>query len=149
MKEKIKIKIRKATVKNISSIIAIQKRDGFKHSYYLTSRRLKELFKREEIFFIAFMKNKAVGFSSLYLEIRAELHFLSVIKEYTWKGIGSSLLQRILDEAKRCGKKMIYVYTEAKSPAESFLTKKGFKKVGYFNDRFGKGKHSNILSLSL
>ena len=147
MKEK--IKIRKATIKDIDLIIDIQKRDGFTHSYYLNRKRLKELFKRGEIFFIAFLDKKAVGFASVYIEIRARLHFISVIKEHSKKGIGSLLMQKVINEAKRRGKKMMYVYTEKNSPVERFFIKNGFKKVGYFKNRFGEGKHGNIFSLYL
>jgi len=155
MKEKNKIKnthilkkptIRRATISDINLIISIQKRDGFAHAYYLTRRRLKKLFKRGEIFFIAFLNNKAVGFASLYIEIRAKLHFFSVIKEHTAMRIGSFLLQRIINETKRHGKDMIYIYTEANSPLEQFLIRKKFKKIGYFNNRFGKGKHASIFT---
>jgi len=144
-----KPKIRKASIKDINLIIDVQKRDGFAHAYYLNRRRLKELFKRGEIFFIAFLNNKAVGFVSLRVEIRAKLHFISVVKELTKKGIGSLLMQKVISETKRRGKNMVYVYTEANSPVEQFFIRKGFKKVGYFRNRFGGGKHANIFSLYL
>jgi L-amino acid N-acyltransferase YncA len=64
-------------------------------------------------------------------------------------GIGSSLLQRVIDETKKHGKDMIYIYIEANSPLEPFFIKKKFQKVGYFDDRFEKGRHANILALYL
>jgi ribosomal protein S18 acetylase RimI-like enzyme len=144
-----KLKIRRATIRNINQIINIQKRDGFIHAYYLTRKRLRALFKRGEIFFIAFLGDKPVGFASLYIEIRARLHFFSVMKKYTGMEIGSSLLQRVINETKRLKKDMVYVYTEANSPIEQFFIKKDFKKVGYFLNRFGEGKHANIFSFYL
>jgi len=144
-----KIKIRKAKTEDIDLIIDIQKRDEFDHSYYITRQRLNGLFARGEIFFIAFCKDKAVGFASVYIEIRARLHFLSVAKEYMGRGIGSLLMQKIINEVKKKRKKMIYVYTETRSPIEQFFIKNGFKKAGYFKDRFGKGKDANIFILYL
>ena len=150
MKNNIKgFKIRKATAKDIKLITSIQKMDGFKHAYYLTSARLRELFKRGEIFFIAFINKEPVGFTSLYIETRARLHFLSVINKYAKMGIGSSLLEKIINETKKKKKNMIYVYTECGSPIEKFFIKKKFKKSGYFNNRFGKGKHANIFTFYL
>ena len=143
------LKIRKATAEDIALILDIQRKDDFAHAYYLTHKRLGGLFKAGEIFFIAFLGNETVGFVSLYIEIRARLHFLSVKKKHTKKGIGSFLIQKAINEVKKRKKKMIFVYTEADSPIEDFFVKRGFKKVGYFNDRFGKGKHASIFGFYL
>lgn len=78
-----------------------------------------------------------------------KLHFLSVKKEYTNRGIGYSLLRRAIDEVKRSEKEMVYVYTEAGASIENFFIKNGFKKVGNFKSRFGKGRDANIFSLYL
>jgi len=147
--QKITIKIRRAKTKDISLIIDIQKRDGFRHAYYLTPKRLKALFKRGEIFYIAYFKNEAVAFVALDIEQRVKLHFLSVVREQGKKGIGSLLMQKIINEAKKYKKTIVYAYVEAKSPLEKFLVKKKFKKIGYFLDRFMKGRSANILSFSL
>jgi len=142
-----KLKIRRATAKDIDSIINIQKQDGFTHAYYLTPGRLKKLFERKEIFFVLLLSNKLVGFTSLDIEKRAIIHFLSVAKDYADMGIGSFLLEKAIKEAKKHKKDIVYIYTEVNSPVEKFVIKKGFKMVGYFNDRFGKGRHANILAL--
>lgn len=144
-----KLKIRRATIKDFNLIISIQKRDGFVHAYYLTPRRLKRLFERKEIFFITFLENKAVGFASLDIERRAIMHFLSIVKDYAAMGIGSFLLGKVIKEAKKYKEDQVYIYTEVNSPLEKFLIKKGFKIVGYFQDRFKKGRHANILAFSI
>jgi N-acetylglutamate synthase-like GNAT family acetyltransferase len=148
-KEKInirKVKIRRATVSDIDLIVNVQKQDGFAHAYYLTPKRLKTLFERKEIFFIALLGNKVIGFTSLDIEKRAIIHFLSVVKDYAALGIGSLLLEKVIKAAKKHKKDIVYIYTEINSPVEKFIIKKGFKIVGYFNDRFGKGRHANILA---
>jgi GNAT superfamily N-acetyltransferase len=144
-----KLKIRRATIRDINQIINIQKQDGFAHAYYLTPKRLRGLFKRGEMFFIAFLDDKPAGFAGLDIEIRAKLHFFSVAKKYTGIGIGSFLLERVINETKKHKKDMIYIYTEANSPLEQFLIKKGFLKVGYFLNRFGRGKNANIFGFYL
>jgi len=149
VKSKITIKISKATIKDISLIIDIQKRDGFKHAYYLTPKRLKGLFNRGEIFYIAYLKNEAVAFVALDIEKRVKLHFLSVAEEQRKKGIGTFLMQKIINETKKYKKTIIYAYVEEKSPLEKFLIRNKFKKAGYFLNRFGKGRDANILSFSL
>lgn len=44
------LKIRKATIKDTDSIIEIQKKDSFDHSYYLNHKRLKQLIELGEVF---------------------------------------------------------------------------------------------------
>lgn len=143
------ITFKKATLKDIGLILKIQRGDGFKHAYYLTSRRLKELFKRGEIFYIAYLGEDAAAFTALDIEKRVKIHFLSVMKKFSGQGIGSLLVEKIINEAKRRKKVMIYVYVEADSPLEKFLKANKFKKAGYFLNRFGRGKSANILYFSL
>lgn len=141
--------IRKASLKDVGIVLKIQKNDGYNHSYYLTRERLRGLFERGELFFIAFLDNEAAGFVSVDIEIRARIHFLSVMQEKQKNGTGTALLEKIISEAKKRKVKMVYVYTEAGSMLENFLKKKDFKKVGFFQDKFGKNKHANIFSRNL
>lgn len=147
--KKSNLEIRKASPKDFNSLIKIQKRDGFIHAYYLSKKRLQKLFDAGELFFIAYLENKPVGFVSVYIEIRARMHFLSVKQEVARGGIGSFLLERIISESKKYKVKLLYVYTEANSDIEGFLEKKGFEKVGYFKNRFGDGRDANIFSYKL
>ena len=141
--------IREATLKDLDNIMYIQKNDGYDHSYYLNRARLKGLFNSGELFFIALLDGKPVGFASVYIEIRAKLHFLSIIKEKTKRGIGTALLKKIISKSKKHKVKILYVYVEKDSMLDNFLIKKGFRNVGYFKNRFGKGKDANILSYDL
>ena len=141
--------IREATLKDINNIMYIQKNDGHDHSYYLNRARLKGLFNSGELFFIALLDRKPVGFASVYIEIRAKLHFLSVVKEKIGGGIGTSLLEKIISKSKKHKVKILYVYVEKDSMLDNFLIKKGFRNVGYFKNRFGKDRDANILSYGL
>jgi ribosomal protein S18 acetylase RimI-like enzyme len=142
------VTMRKATQKDARSIIEIQKHDGFHHSYYLTPERLIILLK-DELFFVAIKNNNVVGFISIDIKFRARLHFLSVNKNYTGQGIASALLEKALSVAKKQGKDKVHIFTEIDSPIEGFLTNKKFEKIGYFKNRFGKGKDANIFSYNL
>jgi len=107
------IKIKRAKSSDWKIIQRIQKNDGFKHAYYLTKKRILKLFKRGEIFYLAFLKNKAVAFTSVDFEIRARLHFISVLKEFHQKGIGSILLNKIVNDSKKEDIK-VYILSQRK-----------------------------------
>ncbi len=143
-------KILKADIKNWRTIQYIQKNDGFSHAYYLTKNRIKRLFKRGELFFIAYIDKEAVGFTSVDFEIRARLHFLSVLKDFQKIGAGSRLVREIVRETKKRKYNHLYTITEKKAVlAPKFLKKFGFKEVGFHKNRFGNEKDAIIWSLSL
>ncbi|MBI2592646.1 MAG: GNAT family N-acetyltransferase [Candidatus Colwellbacteria bacterium] len=144
-----KIKIVTAGLGDFLKITDIQKKDGFRHAYPLTKERFRKLLQRGELFFVAFLQNQAVGIISVDMEIRAKLHFFSVIQNYWGKGIGTALLAKILIEAKKRDYKSVYVYVEIDSPVEKFLINKGFKKVGIYRNRYKQGRHAHILEISL
>ena len=134
--------------RDFKNIINIQQNDGFNHSYYLTKERLKQLTKRGESFFIAFLDNQPVAFASIDFEIRAKLHFFSVKKERVKQGIGTELLSKVLHEAIKKGYEKVHIFVESNSPLEHFLIKNNFKKVGIYYDRYGPKKNSHILEKS-
>lgn len=141
--------IKKASPKDFDNLIKIQKSDGFNHAYYLNTKRLQKLFDTGELFFIAYLENRPVGFTSVRIEIRARMHFFSVKQKVEGRGVGSFLLEKIISESKKYKVKLLYIYTEVNSDLEGFLKKKGFKKVGYFKDRLGDGRDTNIFSYKL
>ena len=136
--------IRYATPEDIKYLRLIQSNDGFEHVYYLNKDRLENLFKRGEVFLIAFIGEKPVGFGSIDFEIRARLHFLSVDISVKGKKVGASLMLRMLDECKQRGYKFAHTYVEVNTNKEDFLVKFGFKNIGIFKDRYGKGLDSSI-----
>lgn len=145
-----KTKIKEVNFNDWKKIVTIQKNDGFSHAYYLTKDRIKRLFERGEKFFLAFLGDKPVGFASVDFEIRARLHFLSVIKDFQRKRIGSLLLEKVIKEARKRKFKKIYIITEKSArKVDRFLRKKGFRRVGYHKNRFGKGKDGIIWELEI
>jgi len=141
--------IRQGNVKDIPIYIELQRNDGFPHQYYLTQERLKLLFDRGELFFLATLEGTPVGFSSVDCEIRAQAHFLCVDKNYTRRGIGSLLMKTLMDEAIKQGYTRLCSYVEANSTKEIFLQKYGFIQVGYYKNKYGNGQDATIWEVDL
>lgn len=143
------VSYRKSRRENILAMIAIQKNDGFQHQYYLTSKRLEGLFLRGEQFFLAVSDGTPVGFGSVDCEVRAQVHFICVDKEYSRRGVGRNLMKLCLKEAKQRGCKRVCSYVEKHSSKESFLVRMGFHEVGVYKDRYGNGVDASIWEISL
>lgn len=142
--------IRSATKRDINTLILLQQRDGFPHQYYLTEDRLEGLMKRGESFFVIFSpEHTPIGFASIDLEIRAQLHFLCVDKKYGKRGYGTALMQRLLCEAKKHGYSRACSYVESGSNKEKFLKKFKFDKVGFYKNRYGNGADASIWEVKL
>lgn len=144
-----KVHIRQATKNDIPTLITLQRNDGFTHSYYLTRERLKRLFDRGELFFVARLGRVPVGFASIDCEIRAQVHFLSVDQTFTRRGIGSMLMRTLKNEVQKRGYGHLSVYVDAGAAIEVFLKKNGFVQVGYYKNRYGKGKDATIWEVDL
>lgn len=143
------IHIRRATKKDIPTLIHLQNSDGYPHSYYLTSERLARLFDRGELFFLASIGGTSAGFGSVDCEIRAQAHFLSVDRNYARRGIGSALMKTLQNEAKNRGYGRLSLYVDAGSAIEVFLKKHGFVQVGHYKNRYGNGKDATIWEVEL
>jgi len=141
--------IHQGTINDISTYIALQRRDGFSHQYYLTPERLKRLIDRGELFFLAIPEGAPVGFPSVDCEIRSQAHFLSVDKKYARRGIGSMLMKALMNEAKKQGHTRLCSHVEASSTKEVFLQKQGFIQVGYYKNRYGNGVDASIWEIAL
>jgi ribosomal protein S18 acetylase RimI-like enzyme len=143
------IKIKKAGINDWRTIVSIQKKDGFAHSYFTDKKRISVLMKRGEIFFLAFLNGVPAGFTSVDFEKRAMLHFLSVMKVFHNRGIGKSLLKVAKDEATKRKFKNIFIFSEAKGRIMSnFLKSQKMTRVGYWKDRYGKGRDAIIWKLT-
>lgn len=138
------ITIRRARKKDVPTLIALQRNDGFPHQYHLTRERLERLFGRGEVFFLATLGGEPVGFASADCEIRAKAHFLSVEQNFQRRGIGSILMKTLIEEAKNRGYDRLSCYVEADSTLDVFLQKQGFVQVGYHKNRYGSGKDASI-----
>lgn len=86
---------------------------------------------------------------SLDMEIRAKIHFFSVLKEYQNEGVGSIMLTKAERIVKDEGFSILHIYTETNSLLEKFLKNRGFVKVGFFTGRFSVGKDANIFAKTI
>jgi GNAT superfamily N-acetyltransferase len=103
-----------------------------------------------EIFFLALSDGRPVGFTSVDFEIRANLHFMSVLKDEQGKGIATLLLKTVIDEVLKRNYNYIITFTEKDGTnLNNFLKKRGFEEVGFHKDRYGKGKDAIIFNLNL
>lgn len=145
-----KIKIVKARPEDWKAIRNIQKNDGYPHTYYIDKKRVCRLMKRGEIFFLAILNGKPVGFASVDFEIRATLHFLSVMKDEQGKGIATMLLKAVIKETAKRKYDQIIAFTEKEGVnVNNFLKDYGFEEVGYHKDRYGKEKDAIIWRLEI
>lgn len=142
-----KIQIVQAKPDKFELISEIQNNDGFEHSYPLSRERFEKLIHRGECFYLAYYDGEATGMISVDFEIRAKLHFFSVKQDYQSKGIGTALLTKVLEEAKNRNYYSVYVYVEFDSPVEKFLLSRGFKKVGYYHNRYKNERSADILEI--
>lgn len=141
--------VREGGIDDIEAMRTIQRNDGYEHAYYLEPDRLEKLLKRGETFFLAYFDGKPIGFSSVDFEVRARLHFLSVLETESKRGVGSALMRTMLEESRRRGYKSAHTYVEANSTKEDFLRRFGFDNIGKFGNRYGQGKDATIWSIDL
>ncbi|HEX9817875.1 MAG TPA: GNAT family N-acetyltransferase [Patescibacteria group bacterium] len=143
--------IQSATEADFEKIRRIQKEDGYDHSYYLTSDRLRRLFQRGERFFITYLNEEPVGMFSLDIEIRAKLHFFSIIKQLQKKGIGREMLKFAVVKVKETSKEIsvMYCYSEKNAPLAEFLKKNNFQEVGFYKNKFMNGRDAVVLEIKI
>lgn len=139
------IAVRLGTEKDIDSILRIQKEDGYPHAYYLTAQRVRRLLKKGQVIYVALEEDGAIAFSIVDFDVRAWIHFLSVIKDEQRKGIGLSLVNEIIKESQNRGINLVYIIPEQDAEKiDGFLRNYGFIKRGYHKDRFGPGRNGII-----
>ncbi len=123
------MKIKKATIKDVSSIYSLvnecAKRDE------MLPRSLNEIYENLRDFFICSHKGKIIGTSALHIlwDNLAEIRSIAVLREYQNKGIGKRLVQKCLKEATVLRVKKVFALTYK----QSFLKKLGFKNINKNN----------------
>ena len=115
---------------------------GFIQSYYNEGQILAELNDVDDLFFLAFVEEKAVG----YLKMKEgeseipvisqhkslEISRLYVLKEYHSRKVGASLMQFALDFGSKNSFEIIFLGVwEHNERAKAFYNKFGFKDTGY------------------
>jgi amino-acid N-acetyltransferase len=124
-KRNIKIKIRKATVKDVSRIYRIV--NTFANQDLLLPRSFNQLYDDIRDFWLFEKNGKICGCVSLNITWKdlAEIRSLVVIKTEQNKGIGTKLIRTALNEAKGLEIKKIFVLTKI----PEFFEKFGFQKM--------------------
>jgi amino-acid N-acetyltransferase len=116
------LKIRKAKVKDATEIFKILQHFALKE--VLLPRSLNSIYENIRDFFVCEVDGKIVGVGSLhvYWEDLAEIKSLAVKEEYQHLGIGRSIVQECLNEAKELGIKRVFALTYVPD---------FFKKIGF------------------
>lgn len=144
------MEIKQASTSDIKHIIEIQKSDGFNHPYYLNEERLKTLFEKKHIFYLAFINKQPVAFAGLDFDKRTWIHFFSVKEVFQKKGIANEIMKKIVHESRKRKINLIFVIVnENAEKMKGFLGKHGFIYGGEHLDRFGKEKKGLIFNLQL
>ncbi|WP_353684781.1 N-acetyltransferase [Thermodesulfovibrio sp. 3907-1M] len=119
------MKVRKALVSDIKSIHRLI--NEFAKKGEMLPRSLNELYENIRDFFIAEENNEIKGVCALHIlwEDLAEIRSLAVKKDSQKKGIGSLLVKKSLNEAKKFGIKRVFVLTYI----PDFFKKIGFKEL--------------------
>ncbi|WP_028842754.1 N-acetyltransferase [Thermodesulfovibrio yellowstonii] len=119
------MKIRKATVSDIKLIHKLI--NEFAKKGEMLPRSLNELYENIRDFLIAEQDNEIKGVCALHIlwEDLAEIRSLAVKKESQKKGIGSLLVKKCLNEAKKLGVNKVFVLTYI----PEFFKKTGFMEL--------------------
>ncbi|GAB5046320.1 N-acetyltransferase [Thermodesulfovibrio sp. TK110] len=119
------MKVRKALVSDIKSIHRLI--NEFAKKGEMLPRSLNELYENIRDFFIAEENNEIKGVCALHIlwEDLAEIRSLAVKKDSQKKGIGSLLVKKCLNEAKKLKVKKVFVLTYI----PEFFKKIGFKEL--------------------
>jgi len=119
------LKIRKATVSDIKLIHKLI--NEFAKKGEMLPRSLNELYENIRDFLIAEQNNEIKGVCALHIlwEDLAEIRSLAVKKESQKKGIGSLLVKKCLNEAKKLGVNKVFVLTYI----PEFFKKTGFREL--------------------
>lgn len=119
------MKIRKAVIGDVKEIHNLINRFAKKDK--MLPRSLNEIYENIRDFFVCIDKGKVVGVSAIHIlwEDLAELRSIAVLNEYQRKGIGKSLLEYCIKEAKALGVKRVFALTY--NP--EFFKDSGFKDI--------------------
>lgn len=118
---------RKAAIKDIKDIQQLI--NSFAGQDLMLPRSLNELYEDVRDFFVYEDKNKIIGCCALHIawEDLAEIKSLAVAKRYRSRGIGRSLVDSCIREAKTVGAGKVFALTYV----PEFFKRMGFKKIAH------------------
>ena len=120
-----KLKIRKATVRDVKTIQSLINKFASKEK--MLPRSLNDIYENVRDFFVYADNDETVAASALHIawEDLAEIRSVVVSKAYQSQGIGKKLLSQCLKEAKSLGIKRVFALTY--NPG--FFAEMGFKEI--------------------
>jgi len=121
---------------------------------------LKEFENNKTTFFLATLNGQGIGYAKLKGEevlktlgenSRAELERLYILKKWVGHGIGSALMQHILETAKKQGYKVMWLSVWEHNPkAVRFYQRFGFEFSGTTTFKLGKTtRHNHLMTKQL
>jgi len=136
------MKIRKATLKDLSEIKKISKKFNFE-----VPRNWKELItsKNSEMFVLV-EKNKIIGFTGLIYHKwnnTIQISDIFVKPEYRRRGLGFKLLNFLIEKVRKTEYRCLIAESPSLNPSVKLYKKAGFRKCGY-NDRLYSNKKKEI-----
>ena len=130
-------RIRRIRESDKEAVIALLN-ESFPH-VGMTRRRLEERIARGARFFVAESCGEVVGFADMWVGRSACLRGISVKQEWRRKGVGGALLNRAIVEAKRLGKKSVWLKVQvSNAEAVRFYKERGFFVKREEEGRFGR-----------
>ncbi len=119
------MQIKKATVNDAKLIHSFINKFAKKDE--MLPRSLNEVYENIRDFFICKDRKKLIGASALHImwDNLAEIRSIAVLKKYQHKGVGNTLIEQCLKEAKALGVKKVFALTY--NPV--FFKKYGFESI--------------------
>ena len=136
------MKIRRATIKDLKSLLFIEKNSGYPLPQYH--------FQEED--FLSFLKNdivliigdkEPVGYATIKKKFRdgSELDAICILKKYHKKGLATIMLKRVIKEVRKIGKRKLYSYCWNKNfPSLKFHIKNKFYAVEITKKHYSGGE---------
>lgn len=122
-----KYKIQKAKVEDVPQIYKLVNK--FAKKNLMLPRVLNEIYEKILEFFIIKQNKKVIGCAAIHItwtgkdqDVLAEIRSLAIEENYQKKGLGTALVNKIEEEAKKLGVKQIFALT---------FVPEFFKKLGY------------------
>ncbi len=109
----------------------------------MTGKKLEEKLGKGAVFFVAESGGKIVGFADLRMGKNALVRGLAVEKEWRGSGVGTALLEKAVEEARKKGYASVWIKTQAKNEGAVRV----YRKIGFAAVRDTAGKMGETLLL--
>lgn len=144
------LKIRKASKEDAELLCSIEANDGYQYPYQKTPADYVKYIDEGNIFYVANLKDKEVGYIAIRLDGNdqrhyARLHFFAVMKPNQRQGIGTQLINYAEEKVKQANKIGMYVVLYEKNlNAERFYIKQDYNFWYYVPEMYEGGVGGKI-----